>query len=138
MVLTEGSFMKDMNKIFIMGRLGADPEIRETKTGGKMAVFSVATSRWVKDGAEPVTQWHKVVAWGKQSETCAMYLKKGRSVLVEGSIRMQKYKDKDGIERRSTEIFADDVTFLNGQQKAQGSEEVEEVQEIENSESLAS
>jgi single-strand DNA-binding protein len=131
--------MKDMNKIFIMGRLGADPEIKETKTGGKMAVFSVATSRWVKDGAEPVTQWHRVVAWGKQSETCATYLKKGRSVLVEGSLRMQKYKDKDGIERRSTEIYADDVTFLSGQQRTESSGGVDEsVDELESSESLAS
>ena len=94
--------MKDMNKVFIMGRLGADPEMRETKTGGKMAVFSVATSRWVKDGGEPITQWHRDRGLGKtEVKLCAKYLKKGRSVLIEGSVRTQKYKDKDGIERRS-------------------------------------
>jgi single-strand DNA-binding protein len=129
--------MKDMNKIFLMGRLGADPELRETKTGGKMVTFSVATSRWVKDGAEPVTQWNKVVAWGKQSELCATYLKKGRTVLIEGSIKANKWKDKDGIERRTVEIHADDVTFLSGQQKLDSSE-VQAEHEYEESEALAS
>jgi single-strand DNA-binding protein len=129
--------MKDMNKIFLMGRLGADPELRETKTGGKMVTFSVATSRWVKDGGEPVTTWHKIVAWGKQSELCATYLKKGRSVLIEGSVKTNKWKDKDGVERRSTEIHAEDVTFLGGQQK-QDAQEADEFQESETPEALAS
>jgi single-strand DNA-binding protein len=129
--------MKDMNKVFLMGRLGGDPELRETKTGGKMVTFSVATSRWVKDGGEPITQWHKIVAWGKQSELCAKYLKKGRSVLIEGSVKTNEWIDKDGVKRKTTEIHADDVTFLSGQQKL-GSEGAEETAEHEEPEALAS
>jgi single-strand DNA-binding protein len=108
--------MKDMNKIFIMGRLGADPTPKETKTGVKMVTFPVATARWTKEGGE-ITQWHRVVAWGKQSEQCVTYLKKGRSVLVEGSIKTRKYPSKDGIERLSVEVHADDVTFLGSAPK---------------------
>lgn len=117
--------MKDMNKIFIMGRLGADPAPKETKTGVKMVTFPVATSRWSKEGGE-VTQWHRVVAWGRQSEQCATYLKKGRSVLIEGSIKTRKYPGKDGIERISVEVHADDVTFLGSAKKEVGETPYEE------------
>jgi single-strand DNA-binding protein len=110
--------MKDMNKIFIMGRLGADPTPKETKTGVKMVTFPVATSRWSKDTQESTTQWHRVVAWGKQSEQCATYLKKGNSVLIEGSVKTRKYPGKDGIDRMSIEVHADNVTFLSGARKA--------------------
>lgn len=116
--------MKDVNKIILIGRLGADPVLRETKTGGVVVHFPVATSRRVKS-TEPTeneevkpmteeTQWHRIVAWGRQGETCAQYLKKGQKVYVEGSILSRKYEAKDGVERMSFEVIAETVSFLGG------------------------
>lgn len=113
--------MKDVNKIILIGRLGADPVLRETKTGAVVVHFPVATSRRVKS-TEPnedetkveETQWHRIVAWGRQGETCAQYLRKGQKVYVEGSILSRKYEGKDGNERMSFEVIADTVSFLGG------------------------
>ncbi len=115
--------MKDINKIIIIGRLGADPILRETKTGSVVVHFPVATSRRVKS-TEPSeteevvmkeeTQWHRVVAWGRQGESCAQYLKKGQKVYVEGSILSRQYEGKDGLEKTSFEVIAETVSFLGG------------------------
>lgn len=114
--------MKDVNKIILIGRLGADPILRETKTGAVVVHFPVATSRWVKP-TEPTegepkaaeeTQWHRIVAWGRQGEVCAQYLKKGQKVYVEGSVLSRKYEGKDGTERMSFEVIAENVSFLGG------------------------
>jgi single-strand DNA-binding protein len=116
--------MKDVNKIILIGRLGADPILRETKTGAVVVHFPVATARRVKP-TEPTdeepktekteeTQWHRIVAWGRQGETCAQYLKKGQKVYVEGSILSRKYEAKDGSERMSFEVIAETVSFLGG------------------------
>jgi single-strand DNA-binding protein len=126
--------MKDVNKIILIGRLGADPVLRETKNGATVVHFPVATSRRVKS-TEPVTggsetngaevaraedskteetQWHRIVAWGRQGETCALYLKKGQKVYVEGSFQSRKYEAKDGTERVSFEVIAETVSFLGG------------------------
>jgi single-strand DNA-binding protein len=111
--------MKDVNKIILIGRLGADPVHRETKAGMPVIHFSVATSRRipVRSGAEgellrEETQWHRIVAWGKQGVACAQFLKKGAPVYVEGMVRTSKYKDKDGESRYSFEVHADTVSFL--------------------------
>ena len=115
--------MKDVNKIILIGRLGANPILRETKTGAVVVHFPVATSRRVKS-TEPSddeskqmtdeTQWHRIVAWGRQGETCAQYLKKGQKVYVEGSILSRRYEGKDGLERVSFEVIAETVSFLGG------------------------
>jgi len=116
--------MKDINKIILIGRLGADPILRETKTGAVVVHFPVATSRRVKS-TEPAeneeevkmteeTQWHRIVAWGRQGETCAQYLKKGQKVYVEGSILSRHYEAKDGTDRMSFEVIAETVSFLGG------------------------
>ena len=114
--------MKDVNKVFLIGRLGNDPIQRETKNGTTVVHFSMATSRRLRseeDAAEdalPVeeTQWHQIVSWGKQGELCAQYLKKGSPVFIEGSIRMHKYTAKDGASKNAFEINADNVSFLGG------------------------
>lgn len=106
-----------VNKVILVGNLGKDPEVRFTPNGRALAKFPVATSeRWTDpDGnKQERTEWHNVVVWGKQAETCGQYLSKGRQVFVEGSIRSRQYDDKDGNKRYMTEIVARDVRFLGG------------------------
>ena len=113
--------MKDINKIILICRLGANPILRETKTGAVVVNFSIATSRRVKSTdaseTEPMTeetQWHRIVAWGRQGEMCAQYLTKGEKVYVEGSVLSQKYVGKEGKERVLFEVIAETVSFLGG------------------------
>jgi single-strand DNA-binding protein len=108
--------MSDMNKILVLGRLGADPVSRETKTGSKMVTFRLATSRKFRDRSEH-TEWFSVTSWGRDAERCLTYLSKGRSVLVEGSLQTHKYMGRDGVERMSLDIRADEITFLGGGRK---------------------
>ena len=106
-----------VNKVIIIGNLGADPEMRYTPEGAAVAQFSVATSRKWKDDKgqkKDETEWHKVVAWGKLAEVCGEYLSKGRQVFIEGRIKSRTWDDKDGNRRYTTEIIATDVTFLGG------------------------
>jgi len=117
--------MKDVNKMILLGRLGADPVQRETKTGKVVVQFPIATNRRTRDeasedetGIKEETQWHRVVAWGKQGEACAHYLKKGQPVYVEGSIKSRKYESKEGEQRYSVEVHADNVVFLSGKPAA--------------------
>ena len=118
-----------VNKVILIGNLGKDPEVRFTPNGRALAKFPVATSeRWTDQQGQKQerTEWHNVVVWGKQAETCGQYLAKGRQVFVEGSIRSRQYDDKDGNKRYITEIVARDVRFLGsaggrGPQEAGGS-----------------
>lgn len=106
-----------VNKVIIVGNLGKDPEVRFTPGGKALARFPVATSeRWTdQDGnRQERTEWHNVVVWGKQAESCGQYLAKGRQVYVEGSLRTRQYDDKDGNRRYTTEVVARDVRFLGG------------------------
>jgi single-strand DNA-binding protein len=106
-----------VNKVILIGNLGKDPEVRFTPNGRALAKFSVATSeRWTDQQGQKQerTEWHNVVVWGKQAETCGQYLAKGRQVFVEGSIRTRSYDDKDGNKKYITEIVARDVRFLGG------------------------
>lgn len=119
--LTAGAdhcYLRDVvNKVFLIGNLGKDPEVRFTSNGKAVAKFPVATSeKWTdQDGnKQERTEWHNVVVWGKQAETCGQYLAKGRQVFVEGSVRTRQYDDKDGNKRYMTEIVARDVRFLGG------------------------
>lgn len=104
-----------VNRVILIGNLGKDPEVRFTPNGTALAKFPVATSeRWTdQDGnRRERTEWHNIVVWGKQAETCGQYLSKGRQVFIEGSIRSRQYDDKEGNKRYMTEIVARDVRFL--------------------------
>jgi single-strand DNA-binding protein len=106
-----------VNKVILVGNLGKDPEVRYTQTGSAVANFSIATSeQWNdRDGKrQERTEWHNIVVWGKQAETCGQYLAKGRQVYVEGSIRTRSYDDKTGVKRYVTEIVAQRIQFLGG------------------------
>ena len=115
--------MKDVNKIILLGRLGADPIQRETKSGISVVHFSVATSRILRGSGEAEgnnsppaeeTQWHRIVAWGKLGENCAQYLRKGSRAYIEGSVRTRKYESKDGEARVAFEVHAEEISFLGG------------------------
>ena len=109
-----------MNKAIIVGRLGRDPEVRTTQGGTAVCTLAVATTDREKVGGEwqSVTEWHQVVVWGRQAELCGEHLAKGSSVSVIGRIKRRKYKAKDGSDRESLEIVADDVEFVGPKQGA--------------------
>ena len=107
--------MASVNKAIIIGNLGRDPEVRYTQGGQAMARFTVATTdTWTdRDNArQERTEWHNIVVWGKQAETCGQYLSKGRQVYIEGRIQTRKFEDREGKERYFTEINAREVRFL--------------------------
>jgi single-strand DNA-binding protein len=112
-----GGAAMSLNKVMLIGNLGKDPELRFTPSGRAVARFSLATSeQWTTPEGQKQerTEWHNVVVWGKQAESCGQYLSKGRQVFVEGSIRSRSYDDKDGNKKYITEIVARDVRFLGG------------------------
>ncbi|MBM4268748.1 MAG: single-stranded DNA-binding protein [Deltaproteobacteria bacterium] len=112
-----------VNKAIIVGRLGADPELRFTPSGRAVANFNIATDSVWKDrdgNRQKNTEWHKIVVWGPQAETCSKYLQKGREVFIEGEIRTRNYEDKEGVKRYVTEIVARDVRFLGGRGERDG------------------
>ena len=109
--------MASINKAIIIGNLGDDPELRYTESNTAVTTLSVATSeRWKDKNGEPQekTEWHRIVVFGRQAENCNQYLKKGRSVYIEGRIQTRKWEDKDGNPRYTTEIVAQTVQFLSG------------------------
>jgi len=101
-----------VNKVILVGNLGADVELAQTAKGTPVCTLSLATSEKRQDSEH--TEWHKVVVFSKQAENCAKYLKKGSQVCIEGKIATRKWQDKDGKDRYSTEILADNVKFLRG------------------------
>jgi single-strand DNA-binding protein len=109
---------RGINKVIIVGNLGADPEVRYTGGGTPVCSLSVATSeQWTdKQSGERQerTEWHRVKLFGKLAEIAGEYLKKGRQVYIEGSLRTDKYTDKSGVERYSTDIIASDMQMLGG------------------------
>ncbi len=116
----------NINKAFIGGRLGKDPEIKHTKNGKAVCHFSVATTnKW--DGGEK-TEWHNIIAWGKLGETCGQYLSKGAEVFVEGRIETREWTDKDGKKCYKTEIIAANVQFGTRAKKEEQPEEPRESQ----------
>jgi len=109
--------MSSLNKAMIIGRLGADPELRHTADGVPVATFNVATSEVRKDRngvKQEKTEWHRVVAWRKLGEIAAEYLKKGRLVYVEGRIQSNEFEGRDGVKRKTFEIVASDMKMLGG------------------------
>jgi len=106
-----------VNKVILVGHLGADPDMRYTPSGAGVCELRVATSESWKDKngqRQERTEWHRVVVWGKTAEICAKYLTKGRQVYVEGRIQTRSYDDKEGQKRYMTEVIANDVQFLSG------------------------
>lgn len=115
---------RGINKVILVGNLGADPEIRYTQGGTAVASFSVATGEeWTdKQTGEKQqrTEWHNCTAWGKTAEIIGEYAKKGRQVYVEGSNRTEKYTGKDGIERYTTKIRVDVFQLLGASDRGEG------------------
>jgi single-strand DNA-binding protein len=114
----DSSMARGINKVILVGNLGADPETRYTANGGAITNIRLATSESWKDKQtgenQERTEWHRVVLFGKLGEIAGEYLKKGRQVYIEGSLRTNKYTDKDGIERYSTDIVANEMQMLGG------------------------
>lgn len=103
-----------MNKVILIGRLGADPETRTTAGGTTVANLRLATSERRKEGSEWVeaTEWHRLVAFGKTAENVAKYQSKGSQLAVEGRIQTNKWQDKDGNDKYTTEIICDRLEFI--------------------------
>jgi single-strand DNA-binding protein len=107
--------MSNVNKVILIGRLGADPEVRYTTEGSSVASFRIATSETWKDKSgnkQERTEWHSIVAWRRLGEIAGEYLKKGSLVYIEGRIRSREYEAKDGTKRRVFEIEATDMKLL--------------------------
>ena len=113
-----------VNKVILVGNLGADPEIRYTPSGAAVANFRMATTESWKDSdgqRQDRTEWHKIVVWGKLAELCGEYLAKGRMVYVEGKLQTRQWDDRDGNKRYTTEVQGREVTFLGGRSDASNS-----------------
>ena len=116
--------MRGVNKVIIIGNLGADPEARQFSNGGSVTNISVATSeQWTdKQSGEKreATEWHRVSLFNRLGEIAAQYLRKGSKVYIEGSLRNRKYQAPDGSDRYATEIRADQMQMLDGATGGQG------------------
>ena len=101
-----------MNKVFLIGRLSRDPELRHTTSGMPVCQINVAISRPVSQGSEPQTDFINVVVWNKQAENVARYLSKGRQIAIEGRIQTRNYDNAEGKRTYVTEVIASNVEFL--------------------------
>ncbi len=114
--------MAGVNKVILIGNLGADPEIRYTPGGTAVANFSLATTETYtnKEGERVTkTEWHRIVAFRRLAEICGEYLSKGRQVYIEGKIQTRSWEDRDGVKKYTTEIVADNMQML-GTRASQG------------------
>lgn len=106
--------MANLNKVMLIGRLAADPELRRTQSELAVTSFSVAVNRpYRKDQAQQAVDFIDVVAWRNQAEFVTKYFKKGSAIFVSGSLQVRPWKDKDGNNRRSVEVVADDIQFVD-------------------------
>jgi len=109
--------MASVNRVILVGRLGKDPEIRSTPGGTSVAKFTIATDEKFTDRQgekQERTEWHNIVAWGKLAEICGQYLRKGKLVFIEGSIRTDSWEDKEsGQKKYRTEIIAQNMQMLD-------------------------
>jgi len=113
--------MAGVNKVILIGNLGADPETRQTQSGPVCNMRVATTERWTsQDGQKQErTEWHTVVVWGRQAENCQRYLAKGKPVYIEGSLRSRTYTDQEGKERRVWDVQAQTIQFL-GEGRGEG------------------
>ena len=112
--------MSGINKVTIVGRLGKDPEVRQTGNGQAVASLSVATSEKWKDKEgkmQEKTEWHRLVAWGQTAELAGKYLQKGSLVGFEGKLQTRDYMDKDNVKKYTTEIVVQNMHFLESGKK---------------------
>lgn len=112
--------MASVNKAIVLGNIGRDPEVRYAPSGAAVCNISVATSRsWKnKDGEKcEETEWHRIVAYDKLAEIIGQYLKKGSSAYFEGRLKTRKWTDKDGAEKYTTEIVAEQMQMLGGKDR---------------------
>ena len=110
-----------VNKVIILGRLGSDPDIRATAAGTTVANLSIATNHGVKDQSgnwTDATEWHKVTVFGKSADSVGQYLSKGSMVYIEGRLQTRKWQDQNGQDRYSTEVVANEVQFVGGNNNA--------------------
>ncbi|MBJ6978746.1 single-stranded DNA-binding protein [Luteimonas sp. MC1895] len=109
---------RGINKVIIVGNLGNDPDVKYSQGGSAITTISVATSEQWKDKQtgqqQERTEWHRVKFFGRLAEIAGEYLKKGRQVYIEGSLRTDKYTGKDGVERYTTDIIASEMQMLGG------------------------
>jgi single-strand DNA-binding protein len=109
---------RGINKVILVGNLGNDPDVKATQGGTTITTISVATSEQWKDKqtgqAQERTEWHRVKFFGRLAEIAGDYLRKGSQVYIEGSLRTDKYTDKNGVERYSTDIIANEMQMLGG------------------------
>lgn len=111
--------MASVNKVILLGNLGRDPEVRYLPSGDPVANITIATSSRYKNKAGEMveeTEWHRVTFFGRLAEIASQYLKKGRPVYVEGRIKTNKYTDKNGVERYSTDVIASEMQLLGGRE----------------------
>ncbi len=117
--------MASVNKVILIGNLGRDPETRYTADGTAIANVSIATTRRYKDASgqqQEETEWHRVAFFGRLAEIAGEYLRKGRSVYVEGRLRTRKWTDKDGNEKYTTEIVAENMQMLGAREGMGGAD----------------
>ena len=116
--------MASVNKVILIGNLGKDPETRYLPSGEAVTSFSIATSETWKDKTsgekKEATEWHRISAFGKLAEICGEYLRKGSPVYIEGSLRTRKWQDKEGQDRYTTEIRADQMRMLGSRGEGGG------------------
>jgi len=112
--------MASVNKVILIGNLGRDPEVRYTPSGGAVCNVTLATTRsWKsKESGEKVeeTEWHRIVFYDRLAEIAGEYLKKGRSIYVEGRLKTRKWTDKDGAEKYTTEVIAQEMSMLGSRE----------------------
>ena len=112
-----------VNKALLIGRLGADPEVRYTPDGTMVTNFRLATDlQWKDKNGEKIqkTEWHRIVAYGKLAEICSNYLSKGKLIFIEGRIQTRSWEDKDGVKRSTTEIVAANMQMLDSRGQMRG------------------
>lgn len=117
---------RGVNKVILVGNLGADPELRYTPSGSPVATFNIATNEAWKDkdgNVQEKTQWHRIVAWNKLAEVAGEYLKKGSQVYLEGRLQTSSWQDKDGSKRYKTEVVAQTFLMLGRKADAAGGRE---------------
>jgi single-strand DNA-binding protein len=108
---------RGINKVILVGTIGKDPEVRYSQAGAALTTLSVATNESWKDKngeKQERTEWHRVKFFGRLAEIAGEYLKKGGQVYIEGSLRTEKYTDKQGVEKYSTDIIANEMQMLGG------------------------
>ncbi len=114
---------RGVNKVILIGNLGSDPELRQTPSGTSVATFTLATNEtWNdKEGQKQErTEWHRIVAWGRLAEICGQYLHKGRQVYIEGRLTTRSWEDKQGAQRKTTEVVAQNMQMLGSRGSDQG------------------